>query len=45
MHEAVPKTVAETIGGSYLADTVCSESGLAMRERQDPALGFRCCSQ
>ncbi|HEY1532937.1 MAG TPA: SUMF1/EgtB/PvdO family nonheme iron enzyme, partial [Polyangiaceae bacterium] len=35
----------ETIGGSYLASTVCSQSSLAMRELQDAALGFRCCSQ
>jgi formylglycine-generating enzyme required for sulfatase activity len=35
----------ETIGGSYLASTVCSQSSLAMRELQDAAVGFRCCSQ
>ena len=35
----------ERIGGSYLGRTVCSESGLAQRDFQDPALGFRCCSK
>ena len=40
-----PKDGCETIGGSYLASTVCSQSSLAMRDLQDAAVGFRCCSQ
>jgi formylglycine-generating enzyme len=40
-----PLDGSERIGGSYRANTVCSESGLAMRTLQDPAVGFRCCSQ
>ena len=40
-----PTDGCEKIGGSYLTSTVCSESGLALRELQDPAVGFRCCSQ
>ena len=40
-----PMDGCERIGGSYLTSTVCSQSGLAMRGLQDPAVGFRCCSQ
>jgi sulfatase modifying factor 1 len=40
-----PLDGCERIGGSYLASTKCSESGLAVRNLQDPAVGFRCCSE